>query len=203
MKSFNDNNKRNISRLLEYILSPGVQVLSNNRKRITDALLWSATTDRDDVDSHKYRLPIWTSHAVEYRKEWLCNGRKGLRHEHMYPRNLLRKRLDLLASHANATPDAIYDLLLKFSHGAIVHMDEAALLNRSRLARDLPHPYNKNEDADPVELLFSRYIHLKIDLKFIDFQGDEIIDENIYYLKDGVLNWDVIRALDFDGWDWR
>jgi hypothetical protein len=201
VKSFNDNNKDNISQLLAYILSPAVEVLPNNRKRIMDALLWSATTDRDDLDSHKYRLPIWTPRAVEFRNEWLRNGRKGLRHEHMYPRNLLRQKLDLLASHGNATPDAIYDLLLKFSHAAIVHPDEATLLNRSRLARDLPHPYSKNEDADPVELLFSRYIHLKIDLKFIDFRGDELIDNNIYYLENGVLNWDVIRALDFGGWD--
>jgi hypothetical protein len=74
-------------------------------------------------------------------------------------------------------------------------------VNRSRLARDLPHPYRKDEDADPAELLFSRYIHLKIDLKFIDFRGDELIDNNIYYLEDGVLNWDVIRELDFGGWD--
>lgn len=198
MKSFNDNNKQNISHLLAHILSPTVEILPNNRKRITDALLWSATTDRDDVDSHKYRLPIWTPRAVEFRTEWLRNGRKGLRHEHMYPRNLLHQKLDLLASHGNATPDAIYDLLLKFSHAAIVHPDEAALLNRSRLARDLPHPYRKNEDTDPVDLLFSRYIHLKIDLKFIDFNGDELIDNNIYYLKGGVLNLDLIRTLDFD-----
>ncbi len=168
-----------------------------------DALLWSATTDRDDVDSHKYRLPIWTPRAAEFRNEWQRNGRKGLRHEHIYPRNLLRKKLGNLASESNATPANIYELLFRFSHAATIHMDEAALLNRTRLARELPHPYRKNEDADPVELLFSRYIHLKIDLKFVDFQGDELIDENIYYLKDGVLNWDVINALNFEGWDGR
>ena len=53
-----------------------------------------------------------------------------------------------------------------------------------------PHPYNKNENADPLQLLFSRYMHLNIDLKFVDFRGDELIDEkNLLFKK-----WDRERG---------
>ena len=201
MKSFNDNNKQSIAFILSWLFSHEDKILPQNRIRIVDALLWSATTDRTGVDSHKYRLPIWTQKAIDFRDEWLRNGRKGLRHEHMYPRNLLRKKLDELATSGKMTQQSVFDLLFRFSHAAIVHMDEAALLNCFRLARELPHPCNKNEDADPLQLLFSRYMHLKIDLKFVDFRGEELIDPNRYYLQNGIINHSLIKDLDFEGWD--
>jgi len=201
MTSFNEDNKRNVAIVLENILNPENNIPQNIKMRVIREMLWSATADYQSIDDHKYKLPIWSENAIYFFQEWLNNGNTGLRHEHIFPKNLI---INKLTNMQNLNVDDIYILLHRFAHGAVVTTDEDRYLNNLGLRQAIPENYNPNVlplEGDYLELLFSRYIQAGINLKFVTFQGNEIMPTDNYYIHNGnVLVNNFINNINFENW---
>jgi len=190
MISYNDNNKRNIAKVLHYVLKKENSIPDNLKNRIINEMLWSATADLEKKDDYKYKIPIWSTKAlVHYKTE----GKKGLRHEHLYPKRLLREDLCLLSKN-NCKKKNIYKLLRNYSHAAIITENEDKILRENNLCTTIPDDYRNEE---PIKKLFSRYIVCKIDLVFVTWRNNQPVSNNKYYLRGGNIKIDFINSIQF------
>ena len=201
MRSFNENNKRNIAKLLSYILKRDNNIADNLRKRLMNELLWSASADYDGRDSHKYKLPIWSQNAIDFRGKWLKNGHKGLRHEHIYPKSLAKDFLLKSGTLSDPDPDDIYCVLHRCIHGAVITIDEDKKLSEE-CHRTAPNPIIDLREGPYLENLFSRYTTNGINLRFVKFIGNETSPTENWYVRNKEVNIDFINnELNFDGWN--
>lgn len=198
MESFNDRNKERIAGIITYLLNPNNNIPENLIKRVLNDVLWSATADFSVVDDFKYRLPIWSDGAIEFYPEYLTNGRKGLRHEHLFPKKLLKVKL-LELEPENLNDEIVYQLLLQYSHSAVVTIEDDATLNNNGFNQNIPNDY-EGDDFDEIQVLFSRYIESDINLKFVDWRIPDPFDTGLYYLNNRVINYEFINHLEFNNW---
>jgi hypothetical protein len=199
MNSFNDGNKNRVAEILSYIFQHRNDIPDHIQKRIINDMLWSATEDSNNGKSYKYTLPIWSKKAIDYYDEWLTNGHKNLRHEHLFPKRLLKQKLDQIPQD-QINQNVVYQLLFHYSHAAVVTKKEDKILNENGFNQNIPNGYDI-EGMNEIRVLFSRYIESNINLKFVDWRENNPFNGNNYYLINGTINYDFIRnELDFDGW---
>lgn len=201
MRSFNENNKSNVARVLENILDPNNNTPENIRRRVIKEMLWSATADYQGLDDHKYKLPIWSDDAINLYQNGLFNGRNRLRHEHIIPKNLI---INNLTNMQYVNMEQIYQLLHRFAHGAVVTKEEDKKLDALGLRQAIPIELPQNTlplQGDYLEILFSRYIEAGINLRFVRFNGNEIIPTDNYYVRNNNVEVNhFIDNIDFDEW---
>ena len=134
------------------------------KDRIINEMLWAATCDDDQggKDQIKYAQAYWSEGAMQLRSANVATGlppNKGLRHEHLVPKNLIRK---LLLDLKKPRPTVILDLLNRLNHAIIISTEEDQLLNANGFQRKMPPGFDP-QTTDEAEL-FGRYIACSIPL---------------------------------------
>jgi hypothetical protein len=146
IKSHNPFLKKQISRLISELFINSAD--SHLTEIVVDRLLWTATEDSDEYERVKYLgQPYWSKNAIiQYRAQ--NNGRKtknfkDLRHEHLVPRNLIKKYIYALA---DKTTENIYKILDKYSHAVVVTKAEDLSLKNIGLNEKMPESFYENGD---------------------------------------------------------
>lgn len=162
MKSFNDDHKKIVAGVLSGLLNNVINTNNCINDRLIGQLIWSATADLTKMDSHKYKVPIWSQAAIN---SFQNNGIKGLRHEHIYPKRLVINDIRSLSS---KNLKSIFDVLCNFAHAAIITKEEDDIFRTMRLSQTIPQ---RNFSCN-LDKLFSRYLVANIDLKFVDIKNN-------------------------------
>ena len=123
-------------------------------------MLWTATEDNDSNERVKYLgQAYWSKKSIlQYQQQ--NQGRKNknfkdLRHEHIVPRNLIKKFiLDLPIK----DKDSILGVLTRYSHAVIVTKSEDQILKDLGLNKDMPKCFYENDD------ILSRYQEAGIEI---------------------------------------
>lgn len=185
MKSFNRENKKEISKMLFTLISDHFSKEKDEKKelknnivdRVFSEMLWSATEDDNSGKSKKHKIPLWSSQAItKYianREKPKVNNSKGLIHEHIYPKSLLKSDILDLKKKDKLSEESIEDLLNSYSHGAIITSAENKKFKEwkeEKLNSDIPKEYKKGKSK--IEKLFSRYLFVRIELHIVRFEND-------------------------------
>jgi hypothetical protein len=127
---------------------------------IVDRFLWAATEDNDQNKRVKYLgQPYWSKQAIKKYQEQ-NQGKKskcfsGLRHEHIFPRNMIKTKIFQLE---HPTPEKLFSILDKYCHAVIITTDEDQLLNAASLNKKMP------ESFEVDGLIESRYKQVGIEI---------------------------------------
>ncbi len=113
---------------------------------LLDRFLWTATEDNDKNERVKYiGQPYWSKEAIlQYQRQ--NQGRKNkyiknLRHEHIVPRNIIKKRILGLPI---KSAENIFKILESCSHAVIVTKKEDQRLKDVGLNKDMPESFHKD-----------------------------------------------------------
>ena len=146
MKTHNPFLKKQISRLVSQLFKENAD--PHLTEIVVDRLLWTATEDSDEYKRVKYLgQPYWSKNAIlMYQSQ--NTGRKtkkfnDLRHEHIVPRIFIKKKIYDLDQ---KSPEAIYEVLDKYSHAVVVTKQEDQQLNEIGLNRELPTAFHESGD---------------------------------------------------------
>lgn len=173
MNSHNYELKKRIAEFLELTFKSNDKFLI---EIVLDRLLWTATEDNDQNERVKYLgQPYWSHSAVsQYQKQNQDRKNKNfedLRHEHIVPRNLIKKMiLELEQKNANK----ILEVLNRYSHAVIVTKSEDKKLRGMGLNKKMPQP------LDALGDIKSRYYEANI--KIIDVKGKALKDPSLLFL---------------------
>tara|TARA_B100001287_G_scaffold1325_2_gene1017 strand:- start:35 stop:610 length:576 start_codon:yes stop_codon:yes gene_type:complete len=165
--------RKNIAKVLSETLNANYPL--NLHNRIINDMLWAITCDSDDgkKDGLKYSQAYWTNNAIKRRNNNLLNNTKkdyGLRHEHIVPKNLIRKILNNLQ---DVNQHQILQIINHYNHAVIVSIEEDSILRKNGFQKKLPNGYNlDNYDKRAV---FSRYIESEIALFKVNIFNNEVI----------------------------
>ena len=143
-------------------------------KRIMNDMLWAITCDSDDgqIDGIKYSQAYWSTGAIERRNNNIASGinrDRGLRHEHLVPKNLTRTILNNLNE---VNEELILQIINQYNHAVIVSIEEDNILRENGFQNNLPNGYNIENYNN--QLLFSRYIETEIPLFKVQIDNHEV-----------------------------
>ena len=116
--------RQSVARVLSEILN--ANYTPSLHKRIMNNMLWAITCDSDDgqIDGIKYSQAYWSKGAIERRNNNIANGinrDRGLRHEHLVPKNLTRTILNNLNE---INEELILQIINQYNHAVIVSIEE-------------------------------------------------------------------------------
>ncbi|MCB9174015.1 MAG: hypothetical protein H6587_13155 [Flavobacteriales bacterium] len=155
----------------------------NIYKRLINTLLWSVTTDsyNGKVDDIKYKKLYWTEKAIKKRNKNIKDKvdiNKGLRHEHLIPKNLIRNSIESLKQ---PTPELILEVINNYEFAAIVTKEEDDKINKIGLRQKIPKGYTLENATE--DLVLSRYIEAGIKLYEVQFIENEVrsINEKLIF----------------------
>jgi hypothetical protein len=147
------------------------------QKRIMNDMLWAITCDSDEgqINGIKYSQAYWSTGAIERRNNNIANGinrDKGLRHEHLVPKNLIRNIINNLNE---VNEELILQKINQYNHAVIVSIEEDNILRENGFQNNLPNDYDIENYNN--QLLFSRYIESEIPLFKVQIDNHIVTNE--------------------------
>lgn len=170
--------RQNVARVLSQTLNANYPVTL--QKRIMNDMLWAITCDSDEgqIDGIKYSQVYWSTGAIERRNNNIANGinrNKGLRHEHLVPKNLIRNIINNLNE---VNEELILRIINQYNHAVIVTIEEDNILRENGFKNNLPKAFEiENYNNPSAKLLFSRYIESEIPLFKVQIDNHIVTNE--------------------------
>jgi hypothetical protein len=158
MKSHNLELKKRISVFLELIFQKSGNDFLN--EQVLNRFLWTATEDNDFGQRVKYLgQPYWSKKAVvQYQKQNTGRKKKNfkdLRHDHSFPKVLIRNKI---LSLPKKNSEEIFKILDEYAHVVIITKDEDKKLRDAGFNRNMPEDFSLNKD------ITSRYSQTDIEI---------------------------------------
>jgi hypothetical protein len=132
MNSYNIQTKGRVADILYETLNHNYNY-DHLRNRVIKDMLWAATEDGNNGRSYKYKLPFW---SVASQANYNHNNVTGFRHEHMYPKRLLKDRI--INSGPPYNRDSIFQELSSYSFAAVLTTNDDDNLRTKGLSQKLP-----------------------------------------------------------------
>lgn len=183
MQPFNAINQEKVAIVLDYIRINQDKLPMNLVKRITKEMLWSATEDCDSGKSFKYKIPFWSTKAIDLYNSNISGRSKldGLVHEHVYPRNLIE---EMVMQAKNK--EEIFQILNTYAFAVIITKLEDECLTKRGLKSKLPD--GKANSIKLIDIL-SRYIDAGIEIAIVEFNKNKIkITDYLIQNTGGTMN---------------
>lgn len=158
MDSHNLKLKKRISEFLELVFQKSGDDFLNDQ--VLNRFLWTATEDNDFDQRVKYLgQPYWSKKAVvQYQKQNTGRKKKNfkdLRHDHSFPKVLIRKEIKNLSEKNSKT---IFKILDEYAHAVIITKEEDKKLKEAGFNQKMPEDFSLTKD------IASRYSQVDIEI---------------------------------------